>query len=51
VPFMIRWPGRIKPGVSNDMMSNLDWMPTLLVLLCYKCLSRKGISSQAVLVR
>jgi arylsulfatase A-like enzyme len=30
VPFMVRWPGRIKPGVSNEIMSNLDWMPTLL---------------------
>ncbi|PHS38765.1 MAG: arylsulfatase [Sulfurovum sp.] len=30
-PTMVRWPGHIKPGqVSNDMMSNLDWMPTLL---------------------
>jgi arylsulfatase len=28
---MVRWPGHIKPGqVSNDIMSNLDWMPTLL---------------------
>ena len=31
VPAMVRWPGKIKPGtVSNDMMSHLDWMPTLL---------------------
>jgi len=30
-PTMVRWPGHIKPGqVSNDIMSNLDWMPTLL---------------------
>ena len=30
-PTMVRWPGKIKPGqVSNDIMSNLDWMPTLL---------------------
>ena len=28
---MIRWPGRIKAGeVSNQMMSGLDWFPTLL---------------------
>ena len=32
VPFLIRWPGRIKPGVSNEIMSHLDWMPTLLAL-------------------
>jgi arylsulfatase len=31
VPAMVRWPGKIKPGsVSNDIMSHLDWMPTLL---------------------
>ena len=31
VPCLIRWPGRIQPGsVSNDMVSGLDWMPTLL---------------------
>jgi len=31
VPAMIRWPGHIKPGtVSNDMVSGLDWFPTLL---------------------
>src|SRR5262245_40826429 len=31
VPEMIRWPGKIKPGqISNEMMSGLDWLPTLL---------------------
>ncbi len=31
VPCMIRWPGHVKPGsVSNDIVSGLDWMPTLL---------------------
>jgi arylsulfatase A-like enzyme len=31
VPFMVRWPGKIEPGtVSNEIMSNLDWAPTLL---------------------
>jgi len=31
VPCMIRWPGRIQPGsVSNEIISGLDWMPTLL---------------------
>jgi arylsulfatase A-like enzyme len=28
---MIRWPGRIQPGsISNETISGLDWMPTLL---------------------
>jgi arylsulfatase A-like enzyme len=31
VPAMVRWPGKITPGtVSNDLMSHLDWAPTLL---------------------
>jgi arylsulfatase A-like enzyme len=31
VPALVRWPGRIKAGeVSNEMMSGLDWFPTLL---------------------
>jgi arylsulfatase A-like enzyme len=31
VPAIIRWPGKIKPGeVSSQMMSGLDWFPTLL---------------------
>lgn len=31
VPAMVRWPGHIKAGtVSNDLISHLDWMPTLL---------------------
>jgi arylsulfatase A-like enzyme len=31
VPCMIRWPGHIAPGsVSNEIVSGLDWFPTLL---------------------
>jgi arylsulfatase A-like enzyme len=31
VPAMIRWPGHIKPGqVSNEIVSALDWFPTLV---------------------
>jgi arylsulfatase len=30
VPCVVRWPGHIKPGeISDQMMSHLDWMPTL----------------------
>jgi len=33
VPGMVRWPGRIKPGeVSNEMVSHLDWLPTLVAI-------------------
>jgi len=31
VPAMVRWPGHVKAGeVSNEMMSGLDWFPTLV---------------------
>ncbi len=31
VPCFIRWPGHIKPAsVSNEIVSGLDWLPTLL---------------------
>ena len=31
VPAMVRWPGHIKAGmVSNEIVSHLDWAPTLL---------------------
>ncbi len=31
VPGMVRWPGKIKADhVSNDIMSNLDWVPTVM---------------------
>jgi arylsulfatase len=30
VPWLARWPGRIKPGsVSNEIVSHHDWLPTL----------------------
>lgn len=31
VPAMVRWPGKIEPGsVSNQIVSHLDWLPTLV---------------------
>jgi len=31
VPAMVKFPGKIKPGtVSNDIMSHLDWLPTVM---------------------
>jgi arylsulfatase len=33
VPCLVRWPGKIKPGsVSNQIVSHLDWLPTLLAM-------------------
>lgn len=31
VPAMVRWPGKIPGGqVSNEIMSNMDWLPTMM---------------------
>jgi len=31
VPAMVRWPGTVRPGsISNEVMSHLDWVPTLM---------------------
>ena len=30
VPAAIRWPGKITPGVTNQIVSGLDWFPTLV---------------------
>ena len=30
VPFLVRWPGRIKPGATDALLSTPDIMPTLL---------------------
>jgi arylsulfatase A-like enzyme len=33
VPCMVRWPGKVKPGsVSNQIVSHLDWLPTILAM-------------------
>jgi arylsulfatase len=33
VPCLVRWPGKIAAGsVSNEIVSHLDWMPTLLAM-------------------
>jgi arylsulfatase len=33
VPAMVKWPGHIKPDtVSNDIVSHLDWLPTLVAM-------------------
>lgn len=33
VPCMVRWPGKITAGsVSNEIVSHLDWLPTLLAV-------------------
>ncbi len=34
VPLIVKWPGVIKPGsISNDVISHLDWFPTIAAAL------------------
>ena len=34
VPCILRWPGKVAPGVvENGIMSGLDWFPTFALLL------------------
>ena len=30
MPAIVSWPKRIQPGISNQVMSHLDWLPTIL---------------------
>ena len=30
VPFIVKWPGKIKPGVSNERIVGMDIYPTML---------------------
>lgn len=49
VPALVRWPGKIKPGtVSNDMISHLDWMPTLLAAAGVPDVKEKLLAGYAV---
>ena len=42
VPLLVKWPGVIKPGTrSNDIISHLDWFPTIASALGDKDLKEK----------
>jgi arylsulfatase A-like enzyme len=49
VPALVRWPGHIKAGsVSNDIISHLDWMPTLLAAAGVPDVSEKLLKGYTV---
>ena len=46
---MIRWPGRIQSGsVSNEILSGLDWMPTLMAAAGEPDIKEKLLNGHAV---
>jgi arylsulfatase A-like enzyme len=30
VPYVVRWPARVKPGVTGQLAMTMDWVPTML---------------------
>jgi arylsulfatase len=49
VPAMVRWPGHIKPGtVSNEIVSHLDWLPTLLAAAGVRDIKEKLLKGHKV---
>jgi arylsulfatase A-like enzyme len=49
VPCMIRWPGRIQPGsVSNEILSGLDWLPTLMAAAGEPDIKEKLLNGQTI---
>ena len=49
VPAVVRWPGKVAPGsVSNQVMSHLDWVPTLMAAVGEKKIKqqlKEGLST------
>jgi arylsulfatase len=49
VPAMVRWPAKIKAGsVSNEIMSHLDWLPTLLAAASQSDIKEKLLKGYVV---
>ena len=49
VPAVVRWPGQIKPGtVSNEIISHMDWMPTILAMAGMPDISEKLLDGYTV---
>jgi len=46
VPLVVRWPARIEPGVSDALVSQLDWLASLAALVGGEIPSDAGLDSQ-----
>jgi arylsulfatase A-like enzyme len=49
VPFIVRWPGRIKPGVSDALICHMDMLATMAALTGQKLADAAGPDSFNVL--
>ena len=49
VPLIVRWPGKVKPGVSDALLSQVDFMASLATLTGQKVPPETGPDSQNVL--
>ncbi|HWN94529.1 MAG TPA: arylsulfatase [Methylomirabilota bacterium] len=49
VPFIVRWPGRVKPGVSEALMSQVDFPATFAALAGQKLESKTSPDTQNML--
>ena len=49
VPFIVKWPGRIKPGKSAAMMNQIDFMASFAELLEIELADHQGIDSRSTL--
>ena len=48
-PLIVRWPGRVKPGVSDAIVSQVDFPASLAALVGQKFPAKEGPDSQNVL--
>jgi arylsulfatase A-like enzyme len=49
VPFIVRWPGRIKPGASGELICHVDMLATMAALTGQKLVDAAGPDSFNVL--
>ena len=49
VPFIVRWPAKIKPGTSDAMMNQIDFMASFAELLGMELADDQGIDSRSAL--
>jgi len=49
VPFIVKWPGRIKPGQSDALVNQIDFLASFAALLDIELRAEQGIDSRNIL--